>query len=160
MAIRDTLRLLLIGLAVGAAAPSPAPRMTDGTGAVAALPKPAIVLLWAAWCAPCRAEVRDFATLEKAAGKTPLIVVSIEGGSRAQSLLSNVPPTRQRFPADAKADILAAYPETRGALPFAMAISKDGRTCVSHAGAVDAATIAQWRDRCGQLACAGSAPGC
>lgn len=142
---------ILVGIlalaAIAAAAPA---RLIDGSGAIAPLPKPAIILFWAAWCAPCRAEVRDYATLDKAAGSVPLIVVSTEGGTRAQSLLSNVPPERRRFPADAMIDIFAAYPEMRGALPFAMAIDRKGQTCVSHAGAVDAAIIAGWRDRCGR----------
>lgn len=141
--------LLGIGAMLVAAATSPAPpRLIDGAGAASLLPRHAIVLFWAAWCAPCRAEVRDYAALDKAAGDVPLIVLSTESGGRAQSLLSNVPPARRRFPADSATNILSAYPEARGALPFAMATGRDGRICATHAGAVDAAMIAAWRDRC------------
>jgi cytochrome c biogenesis protein CcmG/thiol:disulfide interchange protein DsbE len=144
-------RLALAALAaislIGASS-SVAPPLRDGSGAIRPLPQPAVVLFWAIWCAPCRAELRDIDALRKAAAPLPVVVVAADASPRSKALLSGLADDAVRFPASASVDVLALVPEAGGALPTAVAFDKAGRRCAYQRGGVTAADLARWRADC------------
>lgn len=138
--------LALVGLLGGATAAEPP--MIDGSGEVRPLPRPAILLFWAAWCAPCRAEVANIAELTAAAAPMPVIVVSTDASRSSRRLLAHLTPAQVRFPATASDQPMAMLPGEAVGLPAAMAIGRGGAICAQALGAVDAAVLRGWRAAC------------
>lgn len=138
--------ILAIGWMLAGA--SAVPPLRNGNGEVQILPRPAIILFWAAWCAPCRAEVSQIEALSRAAGPLPVIVVATDADRTSRRLLGGLAPDRVRYPDAPASDVLAMMPGGGGALPAAMAIDASGVVCASVQGPVNPAMLRQWRDRC------------
>jgi thiol-disulfide isomerase/thioredoxin len=131
---------------VGAALPV-RPPMEDAAGHATDVRGASIILFWAAWCAPCRAELRDHKALAEAAKPMALLFLSIDADARSRSLLSGLPKDRLRF-VPGEVDIFAAIPDMRGALPYAVAFRADGSQCASQRGGISPAQVANWARLC------------
>ncbi|MDB5687029.1 MAG: thioredoxin-family protein [Rhizorhabdus sp.] len=140
--------LLLVALMSAGAAPPTSVELRDGSGAERPLPAPAVLLFWAAWCAPCRAEIRDLPAIRRAAAPLPVIVVATEGTPRSRALLQGIADDAIRYPADASVDVMPLLPGGGAALPAAMARNADGAVCGMRRGRVTEADLAEWRVRC------------
>lgn len=139
---------MVFGWLIGAASAVPAePPLRDGAGVVRPLPRPAIILFWAAWCAPCRAEVAQIGALSKAAAPIPVIIVATDASRSTRTLLGGLDPARVRFPANG-GDVMALMPGGSAGLPAAMAFDAQGRPCATIQGAVDVALLREWRTLC------------
>lgn len=140
---------LAVSLMLGAAvAPAPAPVLRDGAGAVRPLPGPSVILFWAAWCAPCRAELAQIDALSAAAAPLPVIVIALDSSRSSQALLRRLAPDLVRYPATPTTNPMALMPGGGAALPAAFAIDNLGRICAMARTGVDVPTMRQWRETC------------
>ncbi len=140
-------KILIGGLTLVAAAPPSVP-LRDGAGAIAGVTGPAVMLFWAAWCAPCRAEVANFAALERSAAPMKLIVIATDGSHRSRQLLRSVPADQLRFAADMSADVMTMLGDRGNGLPVALAIDGTGQICGAHQGGATPAELVQLRNQC------------
>jgi len=147
MTAKISLLLFCAAVGMGGAAAAPLP-LLDGGGAVRPLPRPAIILFWASWCAPCQAELRGLATLQKAVAPMPVILVALDGSVRSRAMLRHVDPEAVRYPGSVDANMLNLVPGGAPGVPFAIAFDRQGIACGQKGGGVAAADIVAWRDRC------------
>lgn len=147
MSPRAIFLLIACSLMTGAAS-QPYVMLRDGSGALRPPPAPAVLLFWAAWCAPCRAEIRDLENIRRMAAPLPVIIVAAEGDARSRALLRALPDEAVRYPADAATDVMSLIPGGGAALPAAMAHNVEGVICGIRRGVVTSADLVEWRDRC------------
>ena len=144
--------LLLLAMMIAGVAQAQA--MRDGAGVARGLPKPAIILFWADWCAPCRAETRMIAQLDQAAAPAPVIVVPMESGPRTREALGGVNPERVRYSGSNPYLLLRTLAGDTAGLPVSVAIDRAGTTCAIKQGAITVGDVRAWA-----LKCAKPAPG-
>lgn len=130
------------------------PVVTQATASApsrAVVPPPSTILLfWASWCAPCRAEVADIATLERAAAPMRVVVVPVEPRSAWRGLLRSVRADQIYLPLEGGLTLMQRLTGGSAAsLPVSIATDSERRICGVHRVAVTRAIIEHWRDRCG-----------
>ncbi len=111
--------------------------LTSGeTSSLAAIDGPAVVNLWATWCAPCRAEIPDFEDVHQARGdEIRFLGINIgEDPSDAQRFIEDVGATYDQF-ADLDGDVATALRAT--AMPVTVVIDADGVITTRHLGPLD-----------------------
>lgn len=92
---------------------------------------PAIVMLWAPWCAPCREEVRRYPELSAAAAPVPVYVVALDTPIGRRALLRSIPRERLLFETRPSIAVLPHWsPDTAG-LPTTFAVDARNRRCAS-----------------------------
>jgi thiol-disulfide isomerase/thioredoxin len=121
----------------------------DGGGAG----RPAILLFFASWCAPCRGEIPALATTysSQRAGRSPLAkvaVVGVDGSDPTSNALAFVRSSGVTFPVGAD----RTYTVTEGlfsftALPEAVFVDADGRIAGIHYGALTTSEFVSWEHR-------------
>ena len=139
--------VLVLVLVLGVAAESAQPVALDGE---ATLPRPAVIVLWASWCVPCRAELKRLAMLAQAAQPLPLVTLALDPpevarGARAPVWLSS----RAAF-ADARAPaiVLEEWGGKGAALPLAVALDRTGAICGRKRGPLGTDQLRDWAGRC------------
>ncbi len=148
--MRSALAILLLGaLACGGAPTAPATDrlpanepspLVDGAGSFAqtVAGRVAIVDLWAAWCAPCRAAIPQLRALARELGPRRVVVVGVNVGEARPEAADAVEKLGMTYPIFSDPDF--AFSDAVGArsVPTLLVIDRDGR--IAHRGqAVDAA---------------------
>ena len=136
---------MLLALALAAASPS-----VEAKALSATIPKPAIVLLWADWCAPCREEVRALPMLSASVAPVPVIIVAVDANARARALLTRVVPAQKRFWPGSTTALLRHWSIEATGLPFAIALDASGRACATATGGATPAKLRGLLDECAQ----------
>ena len=114
-----------------------------------AIPKPSIVMFWAAWCAPCRAEISAWPELQRAAGSLPIHIVTLDTPiERSHALLKALPVERVHHGQSSSLSMLAAWSDRASGLPFAVALDAQGRICASQNGGLTVVRVAAMRRSC------------
>ncbi len=132
------------------AAPSSG-RSAEVSGPLAglAIPMPSVVMFWAAWCAPCRAEIAVWPDLQRAAGPLPVHVVALDTPiEQSRALLKALPADRVHHGRGSSVSMLAAWSNRASGLPFAVVFDLQGRICASQNGGLTVERLATMRRRC------------
>jgi cytochrome c biogenesis protein CcmG, thiol:disulfide interchange protein DsbE len=97
---------------------------------------PAVVNLWATWCAPCRAEIPDFEEVHKArSDEVTFIGVNVgEGSDRAAAFIEEVGATYAQF-LDLGGEVATEL--RASSMPLTVVINADGIITTRHLGPLD-----------------------
>lgn len=109
---------------------------SDATSSLAEIEGPAVVNLWATWCAPCRAEIPDFEEVHQARGDVVRFIgVNVgDDAEDARAFIDDVGATYDQF-ADFDGDVSTALGAT--AMPVTVVIDGDGVVTTRHLGPLD-----------------------
>lgn len=106
------------------------------TSSLASISGPAVVNLWATWCAPCRAEIPAFEEVHRERG-ADIRFVGVNVGedlADAQGFVDVVGATYDQF-ADLDGDVATALRAT--AMPVTIVIDAEGSITTRHLGPLD-----------------------
>jgi hypothetical protein len=107
-------------------------------------PPETVLLVVAAWCAPCHGEVARLAEIGRGARPYRVLVAAFDDSRATRAMLEAVPPAQRWQPDRAALRQLVAEVERRSpGLPFSLAIDRDGHVCGGQGEALDAASAAK-----------------
>lgn len=111
---------------------------------------PAVVMLWATWCASCQAELARLPRLVPAAAPLPIRTLAIDAPVDARTKLSTNGRTLTGAYADGrdKATVLADWGGPGAVLPLAVAIDVSGHICGRKAGLLGTDQLKAWARTC------------
>ena len=106
--------------------------LTSGQAHAAPIPPNSLLMLWAAWCAPCRVEVVEFERLSAATKPRTTMVLAFDDAPSSRALLTSLPPEKLRF----TTETLPALYRRLGiggpiALPVSLMTDAQGRICAT-----------------------------
>lgn len=106
-------------------------------------PPETVLLVVAAWCAPCQGELARLAEIGRGARPYRVLVVPYDDSRATRAMLEGVP-TAQRWQPDRAAQrrLAAEVARRSPGLPFSLATDRDGHVCGGHGEALDAASAA------------------
>lgn len=139
--------IAVLALALAAAPTASAVALDAPSGS---LRGPAVVMLWATWCASCQAELARLPRLAPAAAPLPILTLAIDPPVAARAkLIANRRPLSGAY-ADGrnKAQVLAEWGGPGTALPLAVAIDAAGRVCGRKAGLLGTDQLKAWARAC------------
>ncbi len=138
--------MFLAALGVGAAAAAQ-PVAIAGDGA---MPRPGIILFWASWCVPCRAELARLPALAQAARPLPVVTLALDPPDVARETLRRFGMGTHAAFADARppALVMAEWGGEGTALPLAVAVDQHGTVCGRKRGLLGTDQIRQWIGQC------------
>jgi thiol-disulfide isomerase/thioredoxin len=101
---------------------------------------PAVINLWATWCAPCRAEIPDFESVHQERGdEVRFVGINIgEDGNRAASFIDEVGATYDQF-LDSEGFVVTELRTT--AMPVTLVLDGNDIVTTRHLGPLDAAGL-------------------
>jgi thiol-disulfide isomerase/thioredoxin len=111
--------------------------LDDGaTSSLADIDGPAVINLWATWCAPCRREIPDFEEVNQARGdEVTFVGINVgEDAERAQEFVDEVGATYDQY---LDPDGYAITELNTSAMPVTIVINADGNISTRHLGPMD-----------------------
>lgn len=123
-----------------AAEPLPDVELVPLTGGVpislADIEGPAVINLWATWCAPCRAEIPDFQEVHRArSDEVRFVGINVgEDADRAADFIADVGATYDQF-LDSEGFVVTELRTT--AMPVTIVLDPDGAVSLRHLGPLD-----------------------
>ena len=110
----------------------------DGSGTISLsdIEGPAVVNLWATWCAPCRREIPDFEAVHQARGdEVRFVGINIgEDADRAAEFLADVGATYDQF-LDSEGYVVTEL--RTSTMPVTVVLDSDGLITERHLGPLD-----------------------
>jgi thiol-disulfide isomerase/thioredoxin len=139
--------MILLPILMAAAPLAAAQPVTPGTVPLAG---PAVVVLWASWCASCREELARLPSLAAAATPLPVRTLAIDPPERARALLAQRGQPTDGAYADQRdpRTVLDAWGGQGSVLPVAVALDREGRVCGRKLGLLGTDQLRDWATRC------------
>lgn len=109
-----------------------------------------MVVLWASWCASCKAEIARLPRLADAAAPLPIHTLAIDPPDLARrTLLERGQPIAGAY-ADGRSPraVLDAWGGPGAALPIAVALDRDGKVCGRKLGLLGTDQLKEWAAKC------------
>lgn len=113
-------------------------------------PRPAVVILWGTWCAPCAAELRRIPSLQAAARPLPIVTLAIDPPAKAAKGIKAAGLSDTNAFADNRdpGTVLGEWGGGGAILPLAVAIDRRGRVCGSKRGLLGTDQLREWSRVC------------
>jgi thiol-disulfide isomerase/thioredoxin len=105
-----------------------------------------LVNFWATWCVPCVKEIPSFSKIHaETGGDVAFVGLGIDSPDNIARFNERIRPSYPLLAAGAGGtDLVRAFGDESGALPFTVLIGPDGRVVASHLGQVDESTLRRW----------------
>jgi thiol-disulfide isomerase/thioredoxin len=103
-----------------------------------------VLNFWASWCAPCREEMPDFATLRSQHKQNGIefIGIAIDNAANVTQFLQSHPVNYPILVGEGAAHSLARrLGDSSGALPYTIVLDREGKLVLSHLGRLPRATL-------------------
>ena len=112
-------------------------------------PRPHVVVVWMAGCAPCMEELRHLREIADRTSGWEFVTLALDAPETARAALPAEAAFANAWVAEGKpGDVLARLNPPLGALPMTIALSSRGRVCARRVGLLGSDIINGWTQQC------------